>query len=602
MNPKLFKAKGRIATDILGRRKYTNYMQALNEAVANSLDWGSSLVNISLSKDYIEIEDDGLGMSEESLINRYFTLGENNPNKEARGMFGIGICANAALGRILTVETRSRGENKGIKAVVNFDRVEEHDLGNYTAEKWEEINFSGKEYSTLVRIENLKWDGISSEEIMKFLTEKHWPLFLDKDIQIVVKVNGYKLEATEPRDALIYNFRSDHEFRIGERYIPKQELDCGLIKGTFYLKEEGFGEDASIDVYVKNQRIDKYSGEDIDWLKIKDLSSAAGFRSRIKGLIKVEASNEKEYKERSPFDKNILELKSDRSGFFEESIAFKHLCAYLNEKSKGRVLNLPYGGVLRLINSDWYKNRGQDISKTQELIKHFEQDLKKDLSKIFEEEKFNIKQDVNSTLIKQTRKKPEEQPTPKPENIMFRCPKCQDILRVKISIYKKWQRVSEDEKLKLQKQYWICNTCGCILNPDRDKYKKGPISGEEILQIKLTDGSITRILAEAMGKNGIRSVYLPEDSAVRINAEHAMLVYSIKTSDEAFKCYLLDSIIYAISFERSKGREVKDFQLLYNDLSAKIGKVIDVAQYEEALNQLRVSSNYTNKSLSSEWE
>jgi len=99
MNPKLFKAKGRIATDILGIRKYTNYKQALNEAVANSLDWKSSLINVTLSKDYIEIADNGIGMSEDILINRYFTLGENNPNKEARGTFGIGICANAALGK-----------------------------------------------------------------------------------------------------------------------------------------------------------------------------------------------------------------------------------------------------------------------------------------------------------------------------------------------------------------------------------------------------------------------------------------------------------------------------------------------------------------------
>ncbi len=594
--PKLFKAKGRIATDILGERKYTNYKQALNEAVANSMDWGSSLISlikINLSKDCIEIIDNGLGMSEETLLNRYFTLGENNPNKEARGMFGIGICANAALGHILTVETRSKGENEGIKAVVNFDKVNDYILGDYPEEKWERLNFSDKDYSTLIRIEKLKWRDISETDIIDFLIKKHWPLFLDEDIKIEVRVNNKKLEAEEPKDAIKYTFSSDIDFKIGNKVVPKQDLDCGLVKGTFYLRENGFGDDSSIDVYVKNQRIDNYSGNEVDWLKInRYLTSAQGFKSRIKGIIKVEAEDEKEYAKRSPMNRNLLQLKSDRTGFFEESIAFKQLCAYLIEKSNGKELHFPFGGILRLLHSEWHKNMGADISKTQELIQAIEPEIKNNLNKIFEDEKLQTKKGSDQDeLEKKTRLEIKNISKNTSENILFRCPKCQDILRIKISIYEEWQKTSNSNKKELENKYWICETCGYLLNPLTDRYRRGPIKGKKLMQIKLIDGSIAHLIADAMGKNGIRSSYIPEESTIMINGEHAMLVYSSKTSIEAVKCYLLDSIIYAIAIQRAKGRTINEFQVIYNELSSKISRVIDLSEYEEASSQLGITPN-----------
>lgn len=583
--PKLFKAKGRIVTDILGRRKYTNYKQALNEAVANSLDAKSYNVKVRLGKDYIEIEDDGEGMSANDLENRYFTLGENNPDNDTRAEFGIGKCAAAALGKILIVQTRKRGERYGTKAVVNFDEVDKFLLGDYSGETWEKIDFSYKGYNTLIRIEKLLWGDADSEEVAVFLTKKHWPILVDKDIKINIFVNDNLLKANEPEDAIKYEFSSDRKFELMTKYLPKLDLDCGLVKGIFYLRENGFGDDASIDVYVKNQRIDNYSGNEVDWLKInKYLASAQGFKSRIKGIIKVEAAGEREYAKRSPMDRNILQLKSDRTGFFEDSIAFKKLCAYLIEKSNGKILHLPFGGILRLLHSEWHKNIGTDISKTQELIQNLELDIKNDLNKIFEDEKLQTKKgSIQDELEKKTRQENKNINKNISENILFRCPKCQDILRIKIAIYENWQKVSNLNKTELENEYWICQTCGYHLNPLTDRYRRGPIKGQELMQIKLIDGSITHLLAEAMGKNGIRSSYVPEDSTIMINAEHAMLVYSYKTSIEAFKCYLLDSIIYAIAMQRAKGHPINEFQAVYNELSSKISRVINLSEYEEAL-------------------
>lgn len=585
--PKIFKGKGRIVTEILGRNKYTNYKQALNEAVANSLDAKSSLVDIKLSKTFIEVMDDGIGMSKADLEDRYFTLGEKNPDISARAMFGIGVCANAALGNILIIETRQKDNLRGIRAVVDFSKVENQDVGQYTPEIWEEIDFQGKNYSTLVRIEKLRWRDIDSEQVATFLTDKHWPLLLDPDFNTKILVNGSLLRAKEPTDVIKYRFKSTERFEAGNKFIPPQKLDSGEVEGIIYLREKGF-EEASIDVYVKNQRVDKYSGDQVDWLRIKDLKSPEGFKSKVKGIIKVEATDEEDYSKRGPFDRNILTLKSDRSGFFEESFAFRHLCAYLNEKSKGRELNLPYGGVLRLINSEWYSKRGADISKTQELIQKLEPCLKEDLSKIFEDEKFKTQKDQGGDLEKKRRLGPKLVKQPPVENALFRCPKCQDILRVKVSLFKEWQLGSSQQKRELQEKYWYCKTCGYLLDPVRDKYLRGPIRGKLIMQIKLADGMITHILADSMGKSGVKALYLPEDSTIMINAEHAMLVYSVKTSDEAFRCYLLDAIVFAIAYQRTREMGILDFQNLYNELSSKISRVIDVEDYENALNQLQV--------------
>ena len=122
--PRIFKGKGRIVTEILGRNKYTNYKQALNEAVANSLDAKSTLIEIELSDNFIEVRDNGIGMCETDLQDRYFTLGEKNPDVTARAMFGIGVCANSALGDHLMVESRKKDSSVGIRAIIDFTKVE----------------------------------------------------------------------------------------------------------------------------------------------------------------------------------------------------------------------------------------------------------------------------------------------------------------------------------------------------------------------------------------------------------------------------------------------------------------------------------------------
>ena len=584
--PKIFKGRGRIITDILGRRKYTNYTQALNEAIANSLDAKSKEIKIKVNKEFIEIEDNGIGMNEEVLENRYFTLGEKNPDPEARALFGIGVCANAALGDLLIVESRAANEKKGVKAVIDFIEVENTDIGQYKPKKWEYIDFTGKKYSTKIRIERLRWKNITEEEVKDYLIKKHWPIIIDPEYNIKILVNEGIIKAEEPKGVQKFAFDSLEEFRIGEKHVPTQpDLDCSQVKGVFYLMENC--KDPSIDVYVQDQRIDVYSGDRVDWLGIKLLSSPEGFKSRLKGIIKVKAEDKEEKVFSGETGKYLL-LKSGRDAFFEDTFAFRALCAYLNEKSKGKVLNLPHGGILRLINDEWYKTRGTDIKKTQEFIEAIKSDIFTDLQKIFKGERFKPKIDKEGEDITKIREEKKRDKTPRPENVMFKCPNCGNIIKVKISIYKQWKKASKVKKVKLEEKYWTCPACQHRLDPIKDKYKRGKIKGVRIAKVELEEGIITDIRAEPLGKRGPRAVYNPDERLLKINAEHSLLVYSLKTSDEAFKCNLLDSIIYAVSLRRSQDKGI-GFQEIYNNLCSNIARVIDVSEYEKALEKFELA-------------
>ncbi len=72
-----------------------------------------------------------------------------------------------------------------------------------------------------------------------------------------------------------------------------------------------------------------------------------------------------------------------------------------------------------------------------------------------------------------------------------------------------------------------------------------------------------------------------------MNAQHSLLIYSLKTSDEALKCNILDSILYSISIRRSEENRL-EFQKIYNNLCSKIANVIDAQDFEKALDKFQL--------------
>lgn len=587
---KLFRARGRIVTDILGRSKYTTYLEALNESVANSLDWYARNIWISIGDNYIEIEDDGCGMSPETLKKRYFVLGEETKDPQKRGQFGIGKSANAALGDVLEIETHEEGKNFGTRVVVNFRELDKTYLGDYEPEEWnEKVPYDSAHHGTKIKIKELRWRNIDYHEIERYLIQKHWTALNDPEIDVSIFVEGKLLKAEEPKYEKRYKFDSYKEFRIGKRFVPPNpELHCGRITGMFYIIEGC--EDPSIDIYAKKQRLDAYSGDKVDWLGIKYLGSPKGFQSELKGTIKVEAETKTSKEEKDPlfFAKTEgLIIKSDRSGFFEDTKAFKELCAYLNEKSNGPNLHLPHGGVLRLINGAWYKEKAADYKKNISAIEKELTKIRPELEKVLKgAEVFRrisqegIEKEKPRKLIKEGIRGEEV----KKENVWFICSQCEKINRIPIKEYKKWQDANYKEKKVIQKD-WKCEACGNQINPFKDKYRReSPQAkgGKLLAKIDLGRGKLKEVKADLLGEKGPRAVYYPEDEVVKLNAQHSLLVYAIKTSKEAFRVNLLDSVILAISIEIAKDIK-KDFQLVYNELCANIRRIVEASDYDKTL-------------------
>ena len=75
----------------LGERKYSTYLEALNESIRNSLDNKSSEIDVNITKDKIVIEDNGTGLDEKAFNEEYFRIGKLNPDPNKGGLFGIGV-------------------------------------------------------------------------------------------------------------------------------------------------------------------------------------------------------------------------------------------------------------------------------------------------------------------------------------------------------------------------------------------------------------------------------------------------------------------------------------------------------------------------------
>lgn len=90
------------ALKTFGKQQYSNAWAALSELVANGFDAGADNVHLYINminkkKSTIEIIDDGCGMDEADLQNKYTIIGRNrrleNPNDNAAGRKGIGKLA-----------------------------------------------------------------------------------------------------------------------------------------------------------------------------------------------------------------------------------------------------------------------------------------------------------------------------------------------------------------------------------------------------------------------------------------------------------------------------------------------------------------------------
>ncbi len=108
----------------LGINLYSNIPAVLSEVVANSWDADAEVVDITIGKDEITIEDDGCGMSYDDINNKYLYVGyerRNQPgeavtpkhNRPVMGRKGIGKLSLFSIADTIEIQTSKDGNNNG---------------------------------------------------------------------------------------------------------------------------------------------------------------------------------------------------------------------------------------------------------------------------------------------------------------------------------------------------------------------------------------------------------------------------------------------------------------------------------------------------------
>src|ERR1700739_3931455 len=114
------------ALEHLGMNLYSNVPAVLSEVVANSWDADAETVNVTIDKvnESITIEDDGIGMDRDDVIDHFLTVGfkrraqiELTPIKKRKpmGRKGIGKLSSFSIARVVVVFTIKDGERTAFR-------------------------------------------------------------------------------------------------------------------------------------------------------------------------------------------------------------------------------------------------------------------------------------------------------------------------------------------------------------------------------------------------------------------------------------------------------------------------------------------------------
>ncbi len=116
----------------LGINLYSNIAAVLTEAVANAWDADASSVQIRVdpNRDWIEIEDDGVGMSVDDLNGKYLRVGYRRRDEDAEhgrrtsrgrpamGRKGLGKLSLFAIANVIEVQSSKNGQTHGFRMSV----------------------------------------------------------------------------------------------------------------------------------------------------------------------------------------------------------------------------------------------------------------------------------------------------------------------------------------------------------------------------------------------------------------------------------------------------------------------------------------------------
>jgi|GEM_PF-3087988 len=245
-NKLIAKATAGVYSEVM-KQIYDSADKRFREAVSNAYDAGATKLNIYVyigPDDQIIFKDNGLGMDENDLKNKYINMGGGGKyeDEESIGRIGIGALSIFALGDKITIKTRKKGTDKILTARLDFSmlkQAEKHDqpldqvsVGSIKdikdAEDDDEDHFTE---ITIRSLSNACRDIFVSESRTKSLVNK-----LERILPVPFRKNDALFERLTPDiSSLMINdkYKIDVEF-----HCPIHQYDHYSVKRRSILSEE----------------------------------------------------------------------------------------------------------------------------------------------------------------------------------------------------------------------------------------------------------------------------------------------------------------------------------------------------------------------------
>ena len=192
----------------LGLKLYSNVPAVLSEVVANSWDADAEKVEIEIKSDQIIITDDGHGMTEADINEKYLTVGYERRKRDAKqtlryerpvmGRKGIGKLSLFSIADIVEVQTVKDGKKNGF--VMSAQKIEaqisKQDGSTYYPDPLPDDKFTLDQDGTRIVLTELKKRVSQAPAALRKRLARRFSI-IGTEYNFMVRINGEPVEITD---------------------------------------------------------------------------------------------------------------------------------------------------------------------------------------------------------------------------------------------------------------------------------------------------------------------------------------------------------------------------------------------------------------------
>ena len=192
----------------LGLKLYSNVPAVLSEVVANSWDADAEKVEIEIKSDQITITDDGHGMTEADINEKYLTVGYERRKRDAKqtlryerpvmGRKGIGKLSLFSIADIVEVQTVKDGKKNGF--VMSAQKIEaqisKQDGSTYYPDPLPDDKFTLDQDGTRIVLTELKKRVSQAPAALRKRLARRFSI-IGTEYNFMVRINGEPVEITD---------------------------------------------------------------------------------------------------------------------------------------------------------------------------------------------------------------------------------------------------------------------------------------------------------------------------------------------------------------------------------------------------------------------